>query len=551
MPAYTSESYEPHSGYSRNQLVAMARQAYNARLIAKAGEKREEARKLDPDTAWAYGYAGKPREFIGEILGGQWYGSAWTAWRSFISAVFGEEFEEEEEAAIYTECTERLEVPTTRPSSVWMPIGRRGGKSRILAAIAVYLGATYDWSPYLSPGELGVIPVLAADRRQARTIMGYVRAFLDHPRLVTLIVQDQAETVLLSGNIVIEVVTASFRAVRSRTVLAALCDEIAFWHSEDGSANPDHEIIAALRPAMATIPNALLLGASSPYARRGVLWDNYDRWYGKDEGPLIWKAPTRRMNPSVPEDFIKEKFDEDPIAAAAEYGAEFRSDVDSFIDRDVLDRSIMRDVAEIPFAYHTLYKAFCDPSGGSSDSMTLAIGHIVQEGKVSHAVLDVLREIRPPFSPEDVVREFADLLLSYKITRVRGDHYAGEWPRDRFSRCGITYDISERYKSDIYLEFLPILNQGRAKLLDNRRMWQQFLQLERKTARGGHESIDHPPGAHDDVCNVAAEVVVELIGKRDPTDIAEEVLLKSRQLYAPASPLLGTYNTEFNNAIWR
>src|SRR3984885_1764084 len=66
------------------------------------------------------------------------------------------------------------------------------------------------------------------------------------------------------------------------SVAAALCDEIAFWRSDE-STNPDTEILAALRPAMATIPNAMLLCASSPYARRGSLWDAYRRYYGTDD----------------------------------------------------------------------------------------------------------------------------------------------------------------------------------------------------------------------------------------------------------------------------
>ena len=73
-----------------------------------------------------------------------------------------------------------------------------------------------------------------------------------------------------------EVHTASFRSVRGYTVVAAILDEIAFWRSED-SANPDREIVNALRPAMATVPGALLLAMSSPYARRGVVWDAYQR----------------------------------------------------------------------------------------------------------------------------------------------------------------------------------------------------------------------------------------------------------------------------------
>ena len=57
--------------------------------------------------------------------------------------------------------------------------------------------------------------------------------------------------------------------------------------------------------------------------------------------------------------------------------------------------------------------------------MTLAIGHS-EDGVV---VLDALRERKPPFSPDDVMLEFAQLLKTYRITKIQGDRYAGEWPR--------------------------------------------------------------------------------------------------------------------------
>lgn len=88
------------------------------------------------------------------------------------------------------------------------------------------------------------------------------------------------------------------------------------------------------------------------------------------------------------------------------------------------------------------YAGFVDPSGGSSDSFTLAIAH--KQG--DQGVLDALREIRPPFSPEGVVTEFADLCRNYRITQVRGDRYAGEWPREAFRKAGIKYETSEHPK---------------------------------------------------------------------------------------------------------
>ena len=72
--------------------------------------------------------------------------------------------------------------------------------------------------------------------------------------LKALIVRRTADTIELSNGIVIEIHTASFRTVRGYTVVAAILDEIAFFDVAEDAANPDSELIAALRPAMATIP---------------------------------------------------------------------------------------------------------------------------------------------------------------------------------------------------------------------------------------------------------------------------------------------------------
>ena len=136
--------------------------------------------------------------------------------------------------------------------------------------------------------------------------------------------------------------------------------------------------------------------------------------------------------------------------------------------------------------------------------MTLAIAHRDKE----RGVLDALRERKPPFSPDDVVHEFSELLKAYRINRVSGDRYAGEWPREAFRKAGITYEPSERTKSQIYTEALPLLNASRVELLDHPRLIAQLCGLERRTARGGRDSIDHAPGGHDDVANAAAGALV-------------------------------------------
>jgi hypothetical protein len=174
------------------------------------------------------------------------------------------------------------------------------------------------------------------------------------------------------------------------------------------------------------------------------------------------------------------------------------------------------------------YAAFCDPSGGVSDAMTLAIAHL-NAGAV--CVLDVVLEIRPPFDPETAVAECAALLRRFGISRVTGDKYAGEWPVARFREHGFAFEQSARPKSDIYHDLLPLLNATRVELLDNPRLAAQLVGLERRTARSGRDSIDHAPGGHDDLANAVAGVLIGLDLDRRP------MLLKANDLLTNGTPV--------------
>ena len=142
--------------------------------------------------------------------------------------------------------------------------------------------------------------------------------------------------------------------------------------------------------------------------------------------------------------------------------------------------------------------------------MTLAIAHL-SDGLV---VLDAVRERRPPFSPEAVVTEFAQLLAEYRVTTVIGDRYGGEWPRERFRQHGIGYVAAERPKGELYGSLLAMINSGRLELLDHTRLIAQLCGLERRTAWGGRESIDHAPGGHDDLANAVAGAVAAAARRR-------------------------------------
>jgi hypothetical protein len=180
--------------------------------------------------------------------------------------------------------------------------------------------------------------------------------------------------------------------------------------------------------------------------------------------------------------------------------------------------------SELPPEPGQVYAAFCDPSGGLVDAMTLAIGHL---SRGDMCVVDAVLELRPPFDPEKAVADCATLLRCYGIAAVIGDKYAGEWPIARFREHGIELAQSARPKSDLYRDLLPLIN-ARRELLDNPRLTAQLCGLERRTARSGKDSIDHAPGGHDDLANAVAGVLVTLdLDRRPPMvnlkDVARRV----------------------------
>lgn len=443
------------------------------------------------------------------LFGSLFSGETWRSWRALLVALFGLAATPEQ-AELIRRCTGRTTAPTAPAKELFCIVGRRGGKSRIAALLAVFLACFRKYDAVLAPGEVGVVMLIATDRKQARVLKRYIAGLLRAvPMLAAMIASETAEGIELRNRIVIEVHTASFRAIRGYTVVAALIDEIAFLPVE-GSANPDAELLAALRPAMATIPGALLIAISSPYAQRGELYKAYRDHFRRDGDPvLVWQADTRTMNPTVPQVVIDNAYREDAAVATAEYGAQFRRDVETFISREAVEACMVAGRFELPVMPGVVYEDGFDAAGGSgSDEQSLAIAHSeLREGRWIH-ILDYVTSVKPPFSPQNVVEDFCQDLKRYGITKACGDRYAGEWPREQFVKHGIEYVLTDKPKSDLYKELLPLINSGSVELLHHPKLATQLCALERRTARGGRDTIDHPPSGHDDLVNAAAIALV-------------------------------------------
>jgi hypothetical protein len=430
---------------------------------------------------------------------------SWRAWRVFLKALFGIPIMDESERELFRSCTGLNEPKNSSSKEAYVIAGRRSGKSFISSLIAVYLAAFKDWSPYLSPGEKGWIFVIATDKAQAGVIKRYISGILNSKELFKRLIEKELQTEIeLKNGVVIAVKTCNYRTVRGFTVLAAICEEIAFWRDEN-SANPAEEVLAALRPALATIPESMLIGISTPYSRSGLLWEQYRKYYGNSEAraPLIWKAPTRVMNPTIDDNIIENDLRDDHARARAEWDAEWREDIEGFLSLEVIEAAVVPGRFELPKLPNVTYSAFIDPSAGRQDSFTLAISHKEESGKI---ILDCIREVRPPFQPQSVVVEFAEVLKAYDVSQVESDKFAGEWVVAEFAKHGIYVESSELPSSEIYLNFLPLIMNGSVELLENRRLIEQLRGLERRTRIGGRDLVSHPQftGAHDDLAVVVA-----------------------------------------------
>jgi len=440
------------------------------------------------------------------LFGATFGGDSYAAWRALLSGFYGLELDADA-LSTFNSLTARQSAPDSPHNELWLAVGRRGGKSHAAALIAVFEAAFRDHRSKLAPGEVATVMLLAADRQQARTLLRYIRGLFEVPMLAKMVKRETAEGMELWNRSAIEIHTASKSSVRGYTLAACICDEIAFWPS-DGT-NADDEVIAALRPALATL-GGRLIALSSPYARRGMLWTQYSKHFSKDNPQvLVAQAPSRTLNPTLPQRVVDDALADDTARASAEYLAQFRSDIEQFLKLEVIDGATRPKPLALPYVSGTRYFGFADPGGGGQDEYTLAIAHSVGNG----IVVDRVEGRRG--NPAAITKDFCAILAEYKINRVSGDRYAGAWVPTAFAEHGVQYDPAPGTRSELYATLAPALNAGAVELPPCPDLSRQLVGLERRTTRGGRDIIDHSPGSHDDRANAVAGVV-SLAVKRRP-----------------------------------
>lgn len=389
--------------------------------------------------------------------------------------------------------------------------GRGSGKSMIAALLAcAFASREYP----RAPGEFIYVGVFGPDRRQAgitfRYILGLLRSV---PELDQLIVNETKESVELAGGVVLEVVTASTAAPRGRAYALAIIEEAAFLPTED-AADPDTELLRAVRPALARVPGSLLVVIGTPYAMRGELYRAWRDWFNlpaaeKPADRLVVAADTLTLNPTFSREEIERAWRDDPVAARSEYGRDgvigFRTDVSGLLTDTMLDPVVPESIRELaPDPTRRAEGAFDAADGVEGGNAAAAAVAFVGQP----AELAAVRRWKAPFNPSAVAAEAAALFARFGLRKIWIDRRAPGMVADLFREHTIDCEVSALTTSETFRELLPLINSQRVTLLDAPELLQELRRLERRPGNEGREVIEHLPRGSDDVAAAAASALV-------------------------------------------
>jgi|GEM_PF-835052 len=427
---------------------------------------------------------------------------------SIVAAAFGRPVDDV--LATFKTFTGRPDWPLKPCHELWILSGRKSGKSRIISVIIIYeMLVRTAWQQYLSPGETCIFPAVAIDRQQARIIFDFCRGILKSNKHYRGMIRNESkEEIELTNRATLRVMTADKASSRGPLYGILAADEVAFWRSGDSFANPDSEVFSAIEPGL--YDGAMIVSISSVAGEFGLLHKTYKEHYGANDDPvLVWKSDTKSMNPLYSQAKIDRLLTKDQVVGRAEYFSEFRTDLSGLYNSLALEDCRISGRMDIPFYPGNSYRAFVDMSGGKKDSHSLAICHL--EKSTGKAVIDATREIKPGpnVKPSMAVKDFADIIKSYHLTKAVSDFYGALWVVEAFSREDIKLERAEKNSSEIYIYCTGLFSDRQVELPDNDRLLNQLKALMRKIIPGGRDKVlsGKADRSHSDLSNAVCGAI--------------------------------------------
>ena len=448
-----------------------------------------------------------------------------------IKCMDGEDLETKEERDIFFRHAGRPYEPFPSPKYVSIPVGRRGGKSRIIALFASKEIVMGGHEKYLAPGETGTFAIVAQDKERAEIIFNYcVDVFEGSPILKKYLAKPPTSGLIrFSVNdkpLEIRIQAADKAKMRGLTIIGFVGDEAAHWPLM--GVNTDKSIFNSVRPGSSTIPNAKFVLITTPWGKQGLVWDIYEKCWGRAEGRyggrkwFVYQAPTMDMNPNLPPEELEEieqlKIG-DPEEYRREYCAEFTDIIHGWIAEGVIDAAVISGLKENAYNPKHTYVAAMD-SAFSHDAWVFKIVHRDEKD----TMVEDLTRTWTPGGPEKtvdmntVIAFITDKCKEYKIRRVYADQYAFEPIEQSFERSAAWVQSNARLekihvtgpeKREQFGTLKHLLQNGKMSLLDHEKTVFELKNLEVKMTGNGGFLIGAPrlAGYTDDhACALALSV---------------------------------------------
>jgi phage terminase large subunit-like protein len=340
---------------------------------------------------------------------------------------------------------------------------RRCGKSLFAATQVAAAG--------FRPGPRNTWCVLVGQDRAGATksLLATVSDFFDESNgglLHQTVLNRTAETLELSSGASIAVWPSRPAAVRGIAARIAIIDEADFTSTEGGE-DKTRQLVAAIRPAMATVPNSRLILISSPGRVGSFFHRLVSESYGKADPHCLVLKLTTDVNPQLTADYFEAMRTLDPVAYRAEVLGEYVESDGGLYDHQAIANCIVSGRGDLPPSAFQDQRIVCavDPASGArnGDSFAAILGYREKKGRI---VVVASRRWPAPFDPRAVVGEIADLCRSYGVRRCVGDRFGSNLIASLFREAGLEYKPSEKNTSDALLELAPAFGTGSIELPD-------------------------------------------------------------------------------------
>jgi hypothetical protein len=256
-------------------------------------------------------------------------------------------------------------------TNLLLVVGRRSGKTVVTSVIIAY--ETYRLLNKYSPQEYyGIMPEddikivsVSTSKETASELFNKVtghlqrseffRKFRNNPTQKSMSLRSQRDIDKYGDKgrctIHINVAPCSASGLRGANNIVVALDEMAFFFADksgkevSSSNRDDRAIYNAVTPSVAKFkkpdgtPDGKIIGISSPFTKSGKFYEEYERSFGESNNDLLMvQAPTWEVDPGLSTQYLKNKYDENPISFRSEFGAQFSDRMAGWIEDDSMLR---------------------------------------------------------------------------------------------------------------------------------------------------------------------------------------------------------------------